>query len=247
MKNRVQIRAEEIGNFRFDYINKDFAGVLHQYDDYQKVKRNYYRLGGLGGCLLAIFIIVANLQTGKETDVISSPIHDQLTISEASGMGPSPLIKAEFPKIIPLGRTASDVSQIIKERPKDLTKQAIITTKPEENLPVTQNTYHEIKQNSPAEPVAGFQHLYAYFASNLSYPEALTKDSITGVVKVSFTVNADSSISKLQVLQSLGLELDVEALRLVEGMPRWKPAVENGVTIPSTLIIPVRFKMKDNE
>ena len=61
---------------------------------------------------------------------------------------------------------------------------------------------------------------------------------------VTFTINADGSISDPKVVRSLDKELDAEALRVVGLMPKWIPAKMNGKSKKSKYTLPIVFKSK---
>lgn len=250
MKNKVKVLVTQTTDAHINEVNKDFAAVLRQYNDYQKVKRNYYRLGGFGLGLLSVATIAfISITFGAKKDRQSSHVVHQQSFASAIDMGPYPHQVPPYPNITVTSSTPKDESPVLLEKAskKEVVAKNRIKAKPKEELPYNQDPSISILPNSSAEPIEGFQHLYLYFFNNLSYPEELLADSIEGVVKVAFVVNVDSTISNLKVLQSLGTSLDKEALRLVENMPRWMPAVENGIAIPSTFIIPIRFNLEDNE
>lgn len=95
-----------------------------------------------------------------------------------------------------------------------------------------------------AEPVDGIENLYEYFDLNLKYPvEALT-DSIEGSVVVRFTVTEEGKIDNIIIQKSLGDAFDIEAIRLIENMPPWKPATVNQIPISSKLSVPLHFRVK---
>ncbi|WP_439487299.1 TonB family protein [Algoriphagus sp.] len=109
---------------------------------------------------------------------------------------------------------------------------------PEEKALVRNITFED------AHPIDGFESLYAWFASNITYPEEHRKDKIEGSVKVSFLVDKDSSISAVKVTQSLGVAFDREAVRLIEHMPKWAPATRGGIPISRTFVFPISFKVE---
>lgn len=64
-----------------------------------------------------------------------------------------------------------------------------------------------------------------YLCQNMKYPQSLKQKNISGITTVGFMVNADGSISKVEVVKSSGYkEFDDEAVRLVENFPKWQPA-----------------------
>lgn len=98
-----------------------------------------------------------------------------------------------------------------------------------------------------AEPVNGYPDLYNYLSTNLVYPAEALKDSVQGVLTVSFMVNRAGRAEKIEVLNSLGPAFDEEVKRLIEGMPQWKPAVLNGRPIPSKMSLPITFRYTGNQ
>ncbi len=94
-----------------------------------------------------------------------------------------------------------------------------------------------------AEPINGFPHLYDYFDKELIYPSEALKDSIQGVLIVSFTINKDGLPEDLKFSNSLGRPFEEEATRLISHMPPWKPAMLNNKPISSRLSLPLTFQI----
>lgn len=97
-----------------------------------------------------------------------------------------------------------------------------------------------------AEPIDGYEALYAYFGKELIYPEAAVKDSVEGVMVVKFLINKEGKPEKIQTSGSLGVLFEKEAVRLIEHMPLWKPATLNGKPVVSRLSIPLTFQLQKN-
>jgi len=71
----------------------------------------------------------------------------------------------------------------------------------------------------------GYTAMCKYICKNMQYPEGLKQQNISGITTVSFMVNADGSISDVEVVKESGYqEFDDEAVRLAENFPQWKPA-----------------------
>ncbi|RYZ22830.1 MAG: hypothetical protein EOP49_46395, partial [Sphingobacteriales bacterium] len=64
--------------------------------------------------------------------------------------------------------------------------------------------------------------LLQYIRTHFRYPEAV-KDTVEGKVFMRFIVQADGSITNVEVVRKLEPHLDEEAIRLVKSMPRWRP------------------------
>lgn len=95
-----------------------------------------------------------------------------------------------------------------------------------------------------AEPVDGYPALYQYLNEALIYPTEALKDSIHGVMAVSFTITSQGLPVEIQTTNSLGKPFDVEAKRLIENMPAWKPARLNGKPVPSKMSLPLTFQIQ---
>jgi periplasmic protein TonB len=60
-------------------------------------------------------------------------------------------------------------------------------------------------------------------------------------VMVRFFVGIDSSITHFEVVQSGGAAFDNEVIRVLQKMPKWKPAMQNGHPVSVTFTQPVTF------
>ena len=98
-----------------------------------------------------------------------------------------------------------------------------------------------------AEPVNGYAALYDYFKKNIKYPAEAVKDSVEGVLTVSFIVTESGTPEKIEVSQSLGQAFDQVAIELIRNMPEWKPAMLNGKPVKSRISLPVTFELKNVE
>ncbi len=86
--------------------------------------------------------------------------------------------------------------------------------------------------------------LNAYLSANLLYPEQAKAAGIQGKVGIQFVVNEDGSISNLKVVRSLGAGCDEEALRVLSGMPQWKPGKNNGIPVKVLFTQPIVFRLE---
>ena len=83
------------------------------------------------------------------------------------------------------------------------------------------------------------------FNKNIKYPPVAEKMGITGKVFVSFSVDADGSLSNFKVIKGLGSGLDEEAIRLAKLMPNWIPGRQNGKPVKvRSVVIPIVFALE---
>ena len=109
--------------------------------------------------------------------------------------------------------------------------------------PDTTKVFGDIAEQMPMFP-GGDRKLMEYLASSIQYPPECKESCIQGRVIVTFVVERDGSISNAKVAKSLDPQLDAEALRVVNAMPKWIPGRQNGVTVAVKYTIPVTFRLK---
>ena len=67
----------------------------------------------------------------------------------------------------------------------------------------------------------GEEALFKFLRDNIKYPEEASKNNIGGCVVVQFIVEADGSVSNIEIVSNVHPALDAEALRVVSLMPKW--------------------------
>ena len=93
----------------------------------------------------------------------------------------------------------------------------------------------------------GLKALMKYLSINVRYPNEALKDAIEGKVITNFIVNKDGGISDIQIVRSLHPLLDAEALRVINAMPKWSPAIQRGKPVAIRYTIPVIFSLNKLE
>lgn len=96
-----------------------------------------------------------------------------------------------------------------------------------------------INERAPEFP-GGEEALARFLSRNLNTPEELEAGQ-KKAVRVRFTVGSDGSISLMEIVQTGGDMFDKEVVRVCKKMPRWKPAIQNGVHVPVSYVLPVTF------
>ncbi len=92
----------------------------------------------------------------------------------------------------------------------------------------------------------GMDALYNYLSSNIVYPSEAKEHNIQGRVFVSFVIEKDGTVSNIKVLHDIGGGCGDEAIRVVKGMPRWKPGRQHGQRVRTQFVLPINFKL-DNQ
>ena len=101
---------------------------------------------------------------------------------------------------------------------------------------------YTVVEEMPEFP-GGNDALFAYVGKELKYPEQAIEDGIEGAVVVTFVVEADGKITGVKVIRGIGGGCDEEAVRVVRGMPNWKPGKMGGKAVRVKYNLPIRYKL----
>lgn len=113
----------------------------------------------------------------------------------------------------------------------------------EEDRNSTDEEVFEVVENMPEFPDGGMPGLMKYLSANIRYPEAAHKAGTQGRVTVQFVVGKDGSIGNVSILRSVDPALDAEAIRVISGMPKWKPGTQKGEPVNVKYTVPVMFRL----
>ena len=100
----------------------------------------------------------------------------------------------------------------------------------------------DVVEQLPQYP-GGVGEMMRFLSMNIKYPEAAEKAGTQGRVIVSFIVEKDGSVSNAKVQKSVSEELDAEALRVINAMPKWTPGMQKGKAVRVKYTIPITFRL----
>jgi TonB family protein len=89
----------------------------------------------------------------------------------------------------------------------------------------------------------GSYGLRSYIARKVKYPILAAEQGYEGQVYVRFLVDKDGSVKNAKVVKGANVELNEEALRVINGMPKWMPGEHKGRKIAVSYTIPIRFAL----
>ena len=102
-----------------------------------------------------------------------------------------------------------------------------------------------VVEQMPSFP-GGMEALMQYLAKNMRYPVEAQKNKVQGRVVVGFIVSKDGDIKKAHILRGVDPELDAEAIRVIESMPRWMPGMQRGKAVTVSYTLPVMFRLTED-
>ena len=123
----------------------------------------------------------------------------------------------------------------------------------EEPLVATTEDVNQKEQEPEEEPDemaefnGGMEAMQNYLANAIKYPENAVENKIQGTVFVQAVVTEKGKVSQVEILRGVSPEIDAEAIRVFEEMPDWIPAKKDAEAVASTIILPLKFLLKDKE
>ena len=101
----------------------------------------------------------------------------------------------------------------------------------------------DVVEQMPEYP-GGMQAFIEYLQQNVKYPVDAEKQKVEGKVLATFVVETDGSISDVEVVRPVFPSLDAEAVRVLSGMPKWKPGMQSGKVVRVKYTVPINFQLK---
>ncbi len=89
----------------------------------------------------------------------------------------------------------------------------------------------------------GQDSLLKFINKNFKYPSNYKTESISNKkIYVNFTIDEKGEIKKATILKGINPELDKEALRVVNSMPKWKAGTNNGKPVSVNFNLPITLE-----
>ena len=113
--------------------------------------------------------------------------------------------------------------------------------KSDSTQPTSANDILDNFDEQPEFP-GGIKALYKYLGENIKYPPAAQNANVSGNVFVKFIIKSNGNIGDIKVIKSVSTELDNEAIRVIQNMPSWTPARQNGKPVSVYYNLPISFR-----
>jgi len=187
------------------------------------------------------------VETTVKTEKEAPVIQQQKTQKAQDGTLKLPTVKktetTEATQNVPVVTVPSDqavagipVMPVVKRQTAPRAKPIVKRPKPEDN------EIYESAEHMPTYP-GGAAELVKFIGEKMQYPQEALADSVQGIVQVSFIVEKDGSTTEFEVLDEHHPALEAEAVRVLQQMPKWKPATQKGVKVRVEYVVPVKFTL----
>ena len=157
---------------------------------------------------------------------------------------PPPPPKIQQPEIIEVPDEEEIKEDINVDLDVEVTQQTVIEDVVFDAAPAEEKAEEifTIVEDQPT-PEGGMQAFYQYVQKNLKYPAQARRMGIEGKVFVQFVVDKDGSITDVKAVKGIGAGCDEEAVRVLQGSPKWKPGKQRGRPVKVRMILPITFKL----
>ena len=102
-----------------------------------------------------------------------------------------------------------------------------------------------VDTSTTAEFPGGDKAMFKFITESIEYPKEALKNKESGIVGVEFMVDTTGAVQEVKINHSQSRSLDQVSIRIIESMPRWKPATENGKKVSARIMLPIKFDLPD--
>ncbi|MBO7050049.1 MAG: energy transducer TonB [Bacteroidaceae bacterium] len=206
------------------------------------------------GFVMALAVMFVALEWTQREVEDNSEIYSARDVSLNEEMVPITLPEKKTVPPPPAAVTKADIIEIVEDD-ADIEEDIMASTEDNvEWVDLDEIDYVEVEPEPEEEEIfmvvedqpefpGGTAALLEYLRKNIKYPAICRENNIQGRVLVTFIVNKDGAIVEPEVVKSVNPSLDKEALRVIAGMPKWKPGSQRGKPVRVKYTVPVNFRL----
>ena len=149
----------------------------------------------------------------------------------------------------------SDVLNIVDDDVELDDELVLMDTESNENITVDYKAVEVQEEEEADAPVffiveempvfpGGEEALRKYIAQSVKYPAIAQENGIQGRVFVAFVVNTKGEVTDVKIARGVDPNLDKEAIRVVNSMPKWSPGKQRGKAVKVSYTVPINFVLQ---
>ena len=149
----------------------------------------------------------------------------------------------------------SDVLNIVDDDVELDDELVLLDTESNENITVDYKAVEVQEEEEADAPVffiveempvfpGGEEALRKYIAQSVKYPAIAQENGIQGRVFVAFVVNTKGEVTDVKIARGVDPNLDKEAIRVVNSMPKWSPGKQRGKAVKVSYTVPINFVLQ---
>ena len=125
---------------------------------------------------------------------------------------------------------------------REFKNEVVVEEKAEQPKEVVEQVFKSVEQ-MPQFP-GGEAALMKYLASHINYPPMAAENNVQGKVIVQFVVDKTGKVGEVAVVRSVDKDLDREAVRVCQSLPKFTPGRQNGRAVSVWYTLPIQFKLQ---
>ena len=214
--------------------------------DLNKTTGLFFNVGLVVSLLIVIFAFEKKVyDDGSEVSLNAQTeqFEDLMDIPQTQQPPPPPPKKIQ-PEIIEVPDEEEIEEEIEIDLDVEMTEETVIEEVVFEEAPEEEEVEEifTIVEDQPT-PSGGMAAFYQYVAKKMKYPAQARRMGIEGKVFVQFVVDKDGTLTEVQAVKGIGAGCDEEAVRVIQGAPKWKPGKQRGRAVKVRMILPITFKL----
>lgn len=104
---------------------------------------------------------------------------------------------------------------------------------------VDNNIYNSAGVEVQPEFPGGITSFYKFIGANYKTPDVA---GLKGKLIITFLVDKDGSLTDIKALRDIGYGTGIEAIRVLNLSPKWKPGEQNGQTVRCAYVLPINIE-----
>ena len=104
-----------------------------------------------------------------------------------------------------------------------------------------------VNYETPPEFPGGTKALMEYIKNEKRYPQEAIEKGVEGSIMTTYTVEADGSLTEIEIIKGVDPLLDQEALRIIKTMPKWKPGMQKNQAVRVRFRLPIVFDLNEHQ
>ncbi len=225
--------------------------------DLEKKRSVFFELGLITSLAVVIFMMEYNFRT-KESVNISFDTE----VSAEQEMVPITRQEQSVPPPPPSPVKVYDVLNIVDDDTEIIEDLEILDTETDENQEIEIVDFDNVELEEETEeatvfiiveempvfrpdicktPQEGNVELLNYISKSIHYPVIAAENNIQGRVYINFVVSRTGDVTNVVVTRGVHPELDKEAIRVVENLPKFSAGKQRGKPVKVQYSVPINF------
>lgn len=104
---------------------------------------------------------------------------------------------------------------------------------------IDENVFYSVEE--APKFIGGSKALYKFISENLRYPKGCKSIYSNKVVNAVLLINKDGNVTYAKIEKGINICFNTEVIEMIQKMPRWIPAKQNGLPVKYYQNLPIFF------